>query len=380
MRGNGRHGVKNSAATAHIRQLCCLGLGGEAIMPALLRDLHDLVPCDSAGFFWVDDSHEMSNLYAEKMLPPDLMRLFFTRFYHSADQPFRGGFEARAKRGPPIAVAAFDTDFYRSEYYNLIWHHLDAHHVLYAMIREGGRVLGQLSLYRTARDPPFGREDQERLAGVVRYIAHGLSPAPAHQGDWTTLAPDAAEASGLLILDREGRLLQASSQGRRLLFLAACPRICGDALAALRSDVPAPLADLCVNLGRVFAGEPAPPPALHVRNAWGDFDFRAYWMDGAPGASDATIGVTVCHHECAPIALLRAMKALPLSSTQKAVILMLARGDSQQEIARQMNVSLNTTHYHVKQIYEKLDAHDPADVMRHVFAGRGGREARPPRT
>jgi hypothetical protein len=58
--------MKYSVALAHIRQLCCLGLGGEAIMSAVLRDLHDLVPCDSAGFFWVDEHYAMSNLTADQ--------------------------------------------------------------------------------------------------------------------------------------------------------------------------------------------------------------------------------------------------------------------------------------------------------------------------
>ena len=46
-------------------------------MASLLPSLRELVPSDSAGFFWVDARGEMSNLYAERMLPADVMALYF---------------------------------------------------------------------------------------------------------------------------------------------------------------------------------------------------------------------------------------------------------------------------------------------------------------
>jgi hypothetical protein len=38
-------------AQARLQQLCCLGLGGHAIMPALLNELHDLILSYSNAFF-----------------------------------------------------------------------------------------------------------------------------------------------------------------------------------------------------------------------------------------------------------------------------------------------------------------------------------------
>jgi DNA-binding CsgD family transcriptional regulator len=360
--------VKHSAAIAHIRQLCCLGLGGEAIMPALLRDLHDLVPCDSAGFFWVDEHYEMSNLCAEKMLASDLMRLYFSRFYHKAEQSFQTGFRERVRTGAPVEVTNFDESFYASDYYNLIWRYLDVHRALYAVIRERGHPLGQLSLYRTSKDPPFTPPERDRLGSVIHYIAHGLSAAPTRTEDWKGLIQDTEQASGLIILDRNGKLVQTSTEGRRLLFLAAYPRISPATIGSGMDDVPLTLASLCTNLGRVFRGETAPPPALHMHNAWGRFVFRAYCMGDDPNATDALIGITVQHQESSPLTLMRAMKTEHLSAKQKEVILLLARGHSHQEIAREMNVSLNTANYHMKQVYDKLDAHDRGEVLQKLLA------------
>ena len=38
----------------HIRQLCCLGVTGEQLMPALLKAVRQLVGAESAALFWVD--------------------------------------------------------------------------------------------------------------------------------------------------------------------------------------------------------------------------------------------------------------------------------------------------------------------------------------
>lgn len=335
-------------------------------MPAVLQAMHDLVRCDSAGFFWIDEHLEMSNLCAEKMLTPELMRLYFTRFYNNSEQSFQAGFRGRAKDVRAIAAAHYDESFYRSDYYNQIWRQLDAHYLLYAVIRERGRTLGQLSLYRTSRDPPFTEAEEQRLAGVVQYLAHGLT-APAKGGDWNALVPQSEQASGMMILDRYGKLLQASPEGRRLLFLAAHPHISRSSLDRFRGDVPPALADMCVNLGRVFKGETASPPSLYVENPWGCFEFRAYWMEGMSGAPDGSIGVTVRHQEPLPLALMRALRKLPLSAKQREVVFLLARGDAQQDIARQMNVTLNTAHYHVKQVYDKLDVHDQQQMLKRVL-------------
>src|SRR5438309_4053619 len=76
----------------HIRQLCCLGLPGEQLVPPLLKAVRQLVGADSAGFFWVDAEGDMTSLYAERLLPPSVMRLYFERYYESDESSFRRSF------------------------------------------------------------------------------------------------------------------------------------------------------------------------------------------------------------------------------------------------------------------------------------------------
>jgi hypothetical protein len=78
--------VKQTTVRARIRQLCCLGLPGELLITSLLPALRELVPSDSAGFFWVDSRGDMTNLYAERLLPAEVMSLYFERFYDGLER------------------------------------------------------------------------------------------------------------------------------------------------------------------------------------------------------------------------------------------------------------------------------------------------------
>src|SRR2546430_17057988 len=128
--------MKQSAVRARIRQLCCLGLPGELLMASLLPALRELVPSDSAAFFWVDSRGEMRNLYAERMLPAEVMSLYFERYYDSNEGSFRKAFLDRAASPEGVVATTAEGDFARSAYYNEIMRHLDAHHVLYGIVRE----------------------------------------------------------------------------------------------------------------------------------------------------------------------------------------------------------------------------------------------------
>jgi DNA-binding CsgD family transcriptional regulator len=355
--------LKHTATIAHIRQLCCLGLGGEAIMPSLLKALHDLVPSDSNGFFWVDAEYELSNLWAERMLPPDVMALYFREFYNRPGHAFKAEFLDMARNRPGVVRVTRNESFYKTDYYNLIWRNLNAHHAMYALIHERDRCLGQLSIYRAASDPPFTQREENLVASVTRYIAHGLLARRMAQNDAAGFYRD-SDYEGLIILTPHGHPQYMSPVGRKLLFMATHPQISRSTASALAAEtLPAALARICSNLGKVFKGEDAPPPLLYTENAWGRFVFRAYWLEQDPLASGGLIGVTVQHQEPLPIKLLDAMKTRPLSAKQKEVILLLAEGASHTGIADRLNVSLNTVNYHVKQIYDKLDVHGRADLL-----------------
>ena len=112
--------MKQSNVRSRIRQLCCLGLPGELLVGSLLAALRELVPSESAAFFWVDARGEMRNLYAERLLPPELMSLYFERYYDGGEASFRKAFRERAAAPDGVMASTPDGDVRKSAYYNEI--------------------------------------------------------------------------------------------------------------------------------------------------------------------------------------------------------------------------------------------------------------------
>ena len=144
-------------------------------MPSLLKAIRQLVGADSAGFFWVDAQGDMTNLYAERLLPAAVMKLYFEHYYDSGESSFRHAFIERAQAFDPVIAVSPSAAVERSPYYNEVSRHLDAHHVLYGIVREQGQALGQLSLYRPKSAQAFSAVQRSELSSIMRYVAHGVS-------------------------------------------------------------------------------------------------------------------------------------------------------------------------------------------------------------
>jgi DNA-binding CsgD family transcriptional regulator len=360
--------MKQSNVRARIRQLCCLGLPGEMLVGSLLTALRELVPSESAAFFWVDARGEMRNLYAERLLPAEVMSLYFERYYDGAESSFRRAFRERAAAPDGVVATSPDAQLKKTGYYNEIMRRLDAHHVLYGIVREQGAALGQLSLYRPQDAPAFGTRERSDLASVMHYISHGI--AIGNTADASELQLRDSDDEALLVLDRGGRIRHASEKARRLLLLATTSEINPATLKAAASDRAAePLRLLCGRLEAVARGEESPPPAMALDTRWGRHVLRAYWLDDDPGSPQALVGVRVQRQEPMILRFVEAMGRMPLSPQQREIALMIAQGRSNQEIAEDLGVSGNTVAYHIKQLFLKLDVHDRAGAVERIAAG-----------
>jgi len=361
--------VKQSAVRARIRQLCCLGLPGELLMASLLPALRELVPSDSAGFFWVDARGEMSNLYAERLLPADVMALYFERFYEGREASFRKAFLERAASPEGVISTSADGDLRKTEYYNEILRRLDAHHVLYGIVREQGAALGQLSLYRPLDAPAFTPRERSDLSSVIRYVGHGIAGDEARP-EGEAFAFQDSEDEAMLVTDRRGMIRHASEKGRRLLLLATTSDINPASLkSAVNERATSALRGLVSRLDAVARGEDAAPPVMVLETKWGRHVMRAYWLNDDYEASDALVGVRIQRQEPMILRFVQAMGRLPLSPQQREIALMIAQGKSNHEIAESLGVSGNTVAYHIKQLFLKLDVHDRAGAVSRITSG-----------
>jgi DNA-binding CsgD family transcriptional regulator len=358
--------MKKTSELAQLRQLCRLGLHGEAIMPAFLRSLRALVPAGFGAFFWVDDSGDMKNMYSERMLPADVTGRYFRQHYDSAVHAFREQVLAQVRDGELVRESVADAAMLASDYYREILGPLGALRSLRAVLHERGVPIGQLSLYRSQGAPAFGTRERETFEAACRYLLQAL------RGGSTAAAAGAEQfresgQAALLVCGRDGRVQQASGRGHALLAQASGCRInrltmVGEleqaGLALLRRLLASALADAAI--------EDSPAHNLHVYNEWGAFRLRAYPL--AEG-----FGVLIERHEHLLVRLVDAMRGLQLSAQQREVALLLARGCTNVQIAHELGVSLNTASYHVKQLFAKLDAHDRAEVISRIFEGHTAR-------
>ena len=313
--------MKNAALLAHIRQLCCLGLGGRAIMPALLKAVRELVPSDSAEFFWVDARGEMTNHYAELILPADVMQFYFRRPDAEVEHPCFASFRTRAAQPDPVTTLTVTDALRRTDFYRSVMQHMGAEYALHCVIRERDRPLGQLSLYRGKKRAPFGAGERAAIAAIAGYIAHGLDDS---FGPGKHAAVDQSyrdtDHQAMLTLERDGTLRHCPGAARRLLLYVTLDSFNRGTVAqqdAAIGDLMRELADQLTAVLMQREDVAVAPPAMVVTNRWGRFVLRAYWLTDQMQGPDSLIGVQVRRQEPMVLRLSQAMQRLALSPQQK---------------------------------------------------------------
>ena len=335
-------------------------------MPALLRAVREFIGADSAGFFWVNARGDMTNLFAERMLSPGLMRLYFERHYDGAEHPFRQAFLQRASAPELVSSASASPELLKTAYYHDILRYLDAHHVMYSVIRDQGHALGQLSLYRPKSATAFTARERAAINDISRYVAHAVG-CPAAPPDPKAQFVD-SDDEGLVVVDSRGTIIQGVALSLKLLAMATRSQFSPVSPPLATGDIaPDVVMRLIERLHKVLTGHSVAVPRELVESAWGRFLLSAYTLGNEGDTLPATIGIHVRRKEHVVVKLAEAMGTLDLSPQQREVALLLAQGKSNNEISTALNVSNNTASYHVKQLFFRLDAHDRAEAVSRIL-------------
>ena len=338
-----------TAARVTLRQLCRLEMPGLVLLPSLLPVLRQVVPADHAGFFFCDERGGITNMYAERMLEPERMAGYHTQ--HDSAQ-FRRQYLARCAATQSLSRRSVTPEERESAYYRDVLSALGIEHFLYAIVRHGGRALGQLSLYRGPHSLPFDERDEQALASVLHYLGVAVAePSPSPQRE---LQEQVVE-EGLAVLDeRSGQVLFADANWPRLVRLAH-----GDTInpAQARSEQEA----LPRFIAAVLATVVSAPNAVHmVRTTWGQFSFRRHALTGRDGST--AVALTLSRLAAQPLRQAKGAAALGLPPQQREVALLLARGLSNQEIASELGITVNTAGYHAKRVFERLGVHERSAI------------------
>jgi DNA-binding CsgD family transcriptional regulator len=364
-------------AEARIKQLCCLALPSEAIIPAVLKELRALVPACGSTFFWCDEDGELTNVYDDPLVAPEVVALYMQEFYGRPERELHPGFSYWMQHYQGVVefnrLLSVDRQTYlNSDFYNLIMRPPGYADGLHLFVRAGERPLGDLAVWRGLSDGAFTAQDKRRLKGLEPFIAHAIEASKKAGASQAALV-DEDEDTGLVIVNQAGKIQHLSERARKLLFLATHPQVTPRTVLREAARLPAEIIQACRHLVALFQGthDVVAPPVHAHHNPWGSFVFQAHWLDsGKP--LDALIGLTIKRQVPLSIKIMGRLGRFSLSRRQLQTCVLLASGYADADIAHEMNITLNTVLTHNRRIYEKLNVRSRGELVNKLMRQKTG--------
>ncbi len=351
--------MKQTKAIADLRQLCCLGLDKEIVIPAFLRALCTALPSSNNAFTGVDARlnpvyHMMDDPVDE--FNPDLCADFIT--------PERSSRAAAWFKLHPILpdFKILDDAFYRSDLYNLFYRPANIHYHLHVPVSRLGKPIGMLTVCRPRNHKPFNVREQKLVTFLLPYVTHALSVSNNN-----ALQYNGQGQSSMMVMNTQGDIVYLADNAEHLLALATCPPI-HKSFYNQKQTVLHLLKQLCQNLNGIFQGNNAAPPSCSYTNGYGRFTFNACWLNPYENEPGHLIGITIYHQEPVLLKALRAMQTSPLSPVQKEVALLITQGLSNEKIGEKLHIKLTTVKDHVTKLFIKLDIHRREELLPTLLA------------
>ena len=350
-----------------IRQLCCLGIDGQQLVPILLPEIRKLIPAYSSTFLWANDQHKFTNFFDESPDSTAYADAYLNGFLDNKDREARPSLSdwLRTNSGVTTSERFMFQDFTRSGFYNEILRPLKYHHELIVGLKDGHHPLGILFIHRSLQDRNYSAEEENTLRRIAPYLVHGISHREPSQK-----TAESFTKSGMLVFDCAKNLVHIDSHGQQLLFLVANPTVSSDTFKrASSSDIPREILALCNPLTDLVSSQvnrdmSSAVPVWRHNNAWGAFTFRAHLVRPYANIVEPQI-IVLCHyHEPVQAKFLRTCHDLCLTQKQINVAThLLMSGSSYTEIADRINVSVNTVIHHTQNIFTKVGVNNRIDFM-----------------
>ena len=360
-----------SIMVSRIKLLCSLGINGQILAPALLRELHDVVPSLANTFLWLNKQYSITNVYDESPDAAFYVMHYFREFHDRDESRIKCVFSEllRARKVVTTTERVVPKDFYCSRLYNEILRPMSYHHSALVVIREKNNHIGVMALNRCEKDSKFTAAEIRLLVELMPSMALGLSCCSYK--DVTAL--DDSEESGLIVLDLQGEIEYISPQGNRLLFLATHPVISAATVCDQQTDVhdvdavivPPEVRQLCCQLAGSVLSENdfASSPVWKHTNPWGGFEFRAYWLKENDCQEQSLIGITIRRQIPLSLKLLHRFEALSLTPKQIQIAMLLTAGQTYHEIANSLHISSHTVIDHVRKLQERFQVHNRSELV-----------------
>jgi DNA-binding CsgD family transcriptional regulator len=347
-----------------IRQLCLLPGSSKEFFPVVLPLIRKVMDVDSASFFWVDRQGDMVDLVTDSPLPTKASNAYFDRFHEDPIYGFKVSFERRCLALDPISEAYFSEADLNSPYYVEVMSHLNVRNILYGIVKTSGLGVGQMSLYRQTAERKFKGEEKLLARRIVRYLEHGLS-RPTEQFAEGVFAGQETESEfdGLFSVDARNEIVSASSNAMLLIHRALGIPIRQRLGLAHLEKLLENLRELS-NVATTLKASATVVPSKRFTNESGVFVLRAYKM----GQADDLLYIRIQQLKRLQTAFAESLLDAPLTPKQREIALYLGAGFSNKEIAAFVKVTPNTSAYHIKQIFSRLDVHTREAMVARVVS------------
>lgn len=343
--------MKSFEALAHIRQLSCLGLPSEVVIPRMLEVIHHLVPSQTYSFVWTDANGSPANMFA-----PDLLKstmTFMAENYHLCQKP--GELSIEALVNGPKMVGNMANWYARGAYErtvaaNEVFNPQGTPRTLDLTIRDESGPRGLVLIHRGARDGSFKAAEQRVLASLAPWFLQALDGARTFSGRYAD-----AEDEAVLLCGLDGEILEASAGAGRLLLYAGARPVVPQALTLM--DLPQQVRRLCRAFEHARTGASSTPPRVQVQTPWGLFRFIVQALQ--PGL----LAVVIRREEPLPLKLMARLKTLPLSPREREVALHLGLGHGPEAVEVKLGVTRATYRDYVERIHARLEVHSRAELV-----------------
>lgn len=331
-------------------------------MSAMMAELPNIVPGARGVVAWNEADGTLKDVWVSEVIA-SVVDLFFNehqRYVGSTEPSVE--FCASLPQSHVRVWEMLEPDMLeRSNTYQEVFLPYRINHMFAMPIRHGGRSIGLVGAYRGPGDRAFNEGEEIALLALAPYVRHAM--LSADQG-WEMVE---SEERGVIVCDVHGRILSQSDTARRLLLYAANGRVNAGPgqLEVSVSMLPRALAPLITAFARLMRGEPAGPPRMTIRNAWGDFEITAQSLKGevTPEQALDPMCLMISRKQPLPLRVVTRLRDQPLSDRQKQVALHLALDRSVDQIVDRMGISTHTYRDHVRAVYAGLGVANRAQLL-----------------
>ncbi|MDC9726069.1 MAG: hypothetical protein PSN44_09190 [Gammaproteobacteria bacterium] len=255
-----------------LEQLAHLRLPTQTFIPAILQELHHIIPSIANTFCWQDENDDLSNIYDE-MANTEVYDAFVRSISSQTSDKYSHTIEWVSKLdSPTTSFDNFGKCPFIAEFYNTIMLPAGYMNTCFVPVFHNTthKRLGVIMVHRPKNAKRFSKTEQKDLQAIAMIIAHGIE----HASQETTAMTD-GWSQGLLITNQAGELQYSCSMGSKLLAFASTSQFSEqqrntDNLHIFNNFQD--LIDNIINQGK--HSQQDEPPILNMSNAWGQFQLK----------------------------------------------------------------------------------------------------------